>query len=254
MFAVRKRKTSWITNMLKPQDLLVTLKILSYEDSGNDHGVSARDMQGKAWLLNKNDLEQISFYDSEKDEVIVSAEKEDFEQADLDAIDEFLALGESNQDDWTYRRLAKQLFISLSEANQSAKRAIAAGLLTSRGRRGVRVNRPALVDFIRYGAGIAFFTERGQIVRGIPTAYAAPVFNKVFASSTEYPPVWPCARGTVKGVAISPLYKSVSKAVMIDSWLYWQLALVDIYRIGSAREKDEALPFLNELKGTKGCN
>ncbi len=249
MFAVREQKTSWITNMLKPQDLLVTLKILSYEDSGTDHGVSARDMQGKAWLLNKNDLEKISMYDDDKDEMIVSAEKDDFEQADLDVIDEFLSQDESDQCDWTYRKLAKQLFISLSEANQSAKRAISAGLLTSRGRRGVRVNRPALVDFIRYGAGISFFTERGQIVRGIPTAYAASVFNEVFASSTDYPPVWPCARGTVKGVAISPLFKSVSKSVMIDSWLYRQLALVDIYRIGSAREKEEALPYLNELKG-----
>lgn len=208
-------------------------------------------MQGKAWLLNKNDLEKISLYDREKDEVVVSAEKDDFEQADLDAIDEFLAQGESNQDDWTYRKLARQLFISVSEANQSAKRAIAAGLLTSRGRRGIRVNRPALVDFIRYGAGIAFFTERGSIVRGIPTAYAAPVFNQVFASSSGYPPVWPCARGTMKGVAISPLYKSVSKAVMIDSWLYRQLALVDIYRTGSAREREEALAFLNDLKGAK---
>ncbi|WP_263081289.1 hypothetical protein [Endozoicomonas sp. Mp262] len=249
MFAVREQKMVWSANMLKPQDLLVTLKVLRYEKSIQDQGVIAKDMLGKAWVHPKDDIEKISLYDREKDEIIVSDEIDDFDQADLAVIDEFLSQNENEQVTWTYRKLASQLFMSLSEANQSAKRAIAAGLLISKGRRGVRVNRRALVNFIQHGVGISFFTERGQIVRGIPTAYAAPVFNQVFASSSDYPPVWPCARGTMKGVAISPLFKSVSKAVMIDSWLYQQLALVDIYRIGSAREKEEALPFLNELKG-----
>lgn len=249
MFAVREQKTLRITNMLKPQDLLVTLKILSYEDSSQGRGIQAQDLLGKAWFHHKDELESISLYDSEKDEMIVSDEMDDFEQADLDAIDSFLSQGQPDSGSWTYRKLAKQLFMSLSEANQSAKRAISAGLLIRRGSRGVRVNRSVLIDFIRYGVGISFFTDKGQIVRGIPTAYAATIFNQVFASSSEYPPVWPCARGTVRGVAISPLFKSVSKAVMIDSWLYRQLALVDIYRIGSVREKEEALPYLNELKG-----
>ena len=233
--------------MLKMQDLLVTLKILSFED-----GIDQRDrfhhwaLQGKAWL--HHDIKG-SQYDKDRDEIVGADEIDDFKQSDLNAIEQFLYQTEPESDKWTYRKLAEQLFISLGETNKAVKRAVAAGLLMRTGRRDVRVNRPVLINFIRYGAGVSFFVEKGRIVRGIPTAYAAPVFDDLFAGSSEYPPVWPCARGTVRGVAISPLHKSVTKAVMIDPWLYQQLAIVDIFRIGSARERENALPCLNELKG-----
>lgn len=152
---------------------------------------------------------------------------------------------------WTYRKLANQLFISLSEANNAVKRCIDAGLLFQFGAKSIKVNRPVLVNFIRYGAGVSFYTEPGRIVRGIPKSYAAPVFKEIFASSNLTPHVWQCARGTAKGVVINPLYKSFSKAVMIDSWLYKQLALAEIFRIGTAREKEEALPFLEKLNKGK---
>lgn len=235
--------------MLKNQDLLVALKILSYEESNDESLLLTRELQGKAWVHINNDIEKISKYDIEREDLIVSNELDDFDLKELLIIDEFLQESKSKFDNrWTYRKLAKHLFISLSEANNAVKRCLASGLLFQLGSKSIRVNRTVLVNFIRYGAGVSFYTEPGRIVRGIPTSYAAPVFKEIFASSNAAPPVWPCARGTAKGVAINPLFKSVSKAVMIDSWLYKQLALVDIYRIGTAREKEEALPFLEQLK------
>ena len=248
MFAVREQKTCQITNMLKAQDLLVTLKILSYEDRERSRNQDkATDLQGKAWMHHSEPVEAISLYDKKKDEMIVSEGMDDFGQSDLDKIEKFLRQDEPDSGAWTYRKLANELFLSLSEANQAVKRATAAGLLLRRGSRGVSVNRPTLINFIQYGASVAFFVEEGRIVRGIPTAHAAPVFDGVFASSSDLPPVWPCARGTERGVAIVPLYRSVTKAVMVDPLLYRQLSIVDIYRTGTAREREEALPFLNEI-------
>lgn len=238
--------------MLKNQDLLVALKILSYEESNDESLLLTKELQGKAWMHIDNDVEKISKYDFEQEDLVVSNELDDFDSKELLIIDEFLQKSKYEIDNqWTYRKLAKHLFISLSEANNAVKRCIAAGLLFQLGAKRIKVNRPVLVNFIRYGAGVSFYTEPGRIVRGIPTSYAAPVFKEIFASSNSTPPVWPCARGTAKGVAINPLYKSVSKAVMIDSWLYKQLALVDIFRIGTAREKEEALPFLEKLNKGK---
>lgn len=238
--------------MLKNQDLLVALKILSYEESNHASLSLTRELQGKAWTHIDDNVEKISKYDIEQEDLVVSNELEDFDSKELLIIDEFLQESKYEFDNqWTYRKLAQHLFISLSEANNAVKRCIAAGLLFQLGSKSIKVNRTVLVNFIRYGAGVSFYTEPGRIVRGIPTSYAAPVFKEIFASSNSTPPVWPCARGTAKGVAISPLYKSVSKAVMIDSWLYKQLALVDIFRIGTAREKEQALPFLERLNKGK---
>lgn len=249
LFVVREQKTSGIMEMLKPQDLLVTLKILGYENHERDRqAFQHRNLQGKAWINHNDHLVADSHYDIDTDELFIP-DGDDIDQSDLNIIEAYLESSEPYSDQWTYRQLSSELFISLSEVSQSVKRAVASGLLFRRGSRGVRVNRSALVNFIRYGAGIAFFVEKGKPTRGIPTAYAAPVFDEMFAASSNLPPVWPCARGTVTGTALAPLYRSVTKAVMIDPWLYRQLALVDIYRSGTAREREEAAPLLDEMKG-----
>ncbi|EKO3607011.1 hypothetical protein M6C35_001919 [Vibrio metschnikovii] len=233
--------------MLKPQDLLVTFKILSYEIGYSSVESRNHYTRETPWVI----FEPISVYLRERDEVIVSDEPDDFETEELALIEQFILKGESETEraGWTYRKLAQQLFMSLSEVSQSIKRASKAGLLIKRGNKDIRVNKTALIDYVRFGAGVSFFVERGKVVRGIPTASAASLFKDIFASSSEFPTVWPCARGTVKGIAIAPIYKSVPKAVMIDPWLYKQLALLDIFRIGSAREKEEAMPYLTKLKG-----
>ncbi len=54
------------------------------------------------------------------------------------------------------------------------------------------------------------------------------------------PPVWPYAKGQVRGYSFSPLHKNVPQAALEESPLYELLALVDALRDGRARERDIA--------------
>ena len=99
--------------------------------------------------------------------------------------------------------------------------------------------RKPLEEYLLHGVRYAFPAKPGPVSRGFPTAYAAaPLAEKI--SSDELPPVWPDPNGTVRGVAIEPLYSSVVKAAKSDSPLYELLALVDALRIGRARERNMA--------------
>ncbi|PLX72293.1 MAG: hypothetical protein C0614_13955, partial [Desulfuromonas sp.] len=95
----------------------------------------------------------------------------------------------------------------------------------------------------------AFPPDRGPMTRGIPTGYAAPPLNEHIAQSSEDPPVWPSAEGSVRGYEFSPLYKSVPKAVANDQKLYELLALVDAIRDGRKRERNLAISELSKRLG-----
>ena len=133
----------------------------------------------------------------------------------------------------SYADLSKELLISASEIHASVRRGIEAGLIDGASRLPLR---KALEDYLIHGVRYAFPAKPGPLVRGIPTAHAAPPLSEKI-SSNDLPPVWPDAEGTVKGYAIEPLYRSVPAAVKNDSVLYELLALVDALRMGRARER-----------------
>lgn len=58
--------------------------------------------------------------------------------------------------------------------------------------------------------------------------------------SDDLIPVWPDMDGKVKGRAIEPLHSGVPKATQADPQLYALLALVDVLRVGRAREREFA--------------
>lgn len=58
--------------------------------------------------------------------------------------------------------------------------------------------------------------------------------------SEDLIPVWPHIEGNVKGRAVEPLHPGVPKAVQADQQLYALLALVDVLRVGRAREREFA--------------
>ncbi len=89
-----------------------------------------------------------------------------------------------------------------------------------------------------------FIPDRGALTRGIPTGYAAPPLISLIVPANEPPPVWPSPEGTVRGYEFSPLYKSVTKAMVKDAILFELLALVDAIRDGRARERDLAIKEL----------
>jgi hypothetical protein len=164
---------------------------------------------------------------------------------------------------WTYARLGDELGMSPSQVFRSVQRAEAVrlldlssrtvppppSLLGSKSPDRVVVpspNRANLKEFLIHGVKYAFPVHRGGIVRGVPTAHAAPPLKQQIAESFDPPPVWPDADGLVRGVEFSPLYKNVPGASRRDPKLYELLALVDAIRDGRARERDIAIRELTE--------
>ncbi|MCZ7647527.1 MAG: hypothetical protein M5U26_20095 [Planctomycetota bacterium] len=154
-----------------------------------------------------------------------------------------LKLVATQDPDEAYNRLANQLDMSPAEVHKSALRAQDAGLLSILAqRRGSRktVNRKALEEFLLHGLRYVFPAQLGPITRGIPTGYAAPFFPEMVGAGADPVPVWPCAEGKVRGMAFSPLYRSVPQAARKDEALYKLLAYVDAIRGGRAREREIA--------------
>lgn len=147
--------------------------------------------------------------------------------------------------DWAYNSLAVELCMSPSEVHSAIKRALSANLAIQKQDKIIPYRRN-LEEFIVHGLKFVFAPERGEMVRGMPTAHAAPPIKDVFISDGEPPPVWPDPNGEVRGMSFSPLYKSVPKAARIDPELYELLVLVDGIRSGQARERDFAVKELKK--------
>jgi len=141
-----------------------------------------------------------------------------------------------------YAQLSQELGISASEIHAAVRRGIEAGLIDPESRLPLR--KP-LEEYLLHGVRYAFPAKPGPVSRGMPTAHAAPPLSEKI-SSDDLPPVWPDPLGTVRGVAVEPLYSSVVKATKADSLLYELLALVDALRIGRARERNLAAEELKQ--------
>lgn len=147
---------------------------------------------------------------------------------------------------WSQPLIAMEIGMSVSEVNSGIKRALASGLLRIKNKKATPV-KVAVEEFLIYGLKYVFPIERGEPTRGLPTGYAAKVFENQFAKSDELPPVWPDAEGVIKGYAVKPLYKSVPFAAKQDQKLYNLLAIIDVLRSGRAREVQLAKKMLHEL-------
>jgi hypothetical protein len=141
--------------------------------------------------------------------------------------------------DWRW-----ELGMSPAEVHAAAKRALAAQLAVKREQQ-ILPNIRNVEEFLVHGLRYVFVPEQGEIVRGMPTLYAAAPLDQEIMPSAEPPPVWPDPNGEVRGVSFSPLYRSVPKAARADSKLYELLVLIDAIRGGPARERNLAI---RELK------
>jgi len=150
-------------------------------------------------------------------------------------------------DRYSARGLASALGISKTEVNASINRSIAIGMAKHERETGYpRANKAALLEFICHGLKYVFPVKPAEIVRGIPTAFAAPGLEGVLMSAGDYIYVWPDAKGKEKGQSVTPLFKSVPEAVKKDPRLYEYLALVDAIRLGNPRESKLANSRLEE--------
>jgi hypothetical protein len=149
--------------------------------------------------------------------------------------------------DWNYRSLAEDLFISVGEVHNALDRAAKANLFDAHEK---RPRLQSLDEFLIHGVKYAFPAERGSLTRGMPTGYAAPPLNRFFDSGEDdNPPVWPDPEGSARGYKLTPLYHSVPKAAKRDKSLYELLALIDAIRDGRARERNLAIEQLHKRLG-----
>jgi len=157
-----------------------------------------------------------------------------------------------NPDLFSMRALEESTGISKSEVSGALKRYYEVGLAKpERKTSAPRANTKALYEFIVYGLKYVFPARPGAMVRGIPTAHAAPVLAGKLLSGGEFICVWEDAHGKYQGQAIPPLFRTVPKAVRQDPNLYAMLALVDAIRLGAEREAGVARELLAEYLGRK---
>jgi hypothetical protein len=114
-----------------------------------------------------------------------------------------------------------------------------------------RPNRANIFEFLVHGVKYAFPPERGGVVRGIPTAGAAPVLREKFVQAEVIMPVWPHPAGPACGESFEPLYARAPDAAQKNADLYEAFALIDAIRAGSAREREHAIPLLKNIVYTE---
>jgi len=131
--------------------------------------------------------------------------------------------------------LAQELNMSQSEISQSLQRSKYAQLVDFSGK---KVNRMAFYEFLVHGLLYVFPQKPAAIVRGIATAHSAAPIKDIINTAEVY--VWPYAKGNTRGQAVLPLYGSAVEASLKDAVLYELLAMVDVLRVGSTREKEIA--------------
>jgi DNA-binding Lrp family transcriptional regulator len=145
---------------------------------------------------------------------------------------------------YTYYALAKSLGMSPSEVHAAIARLAEAGFLHSEER---IPNRASVYEFLVHGLRYVFPLERKfGLCRGMATAQGALFVRANFESNDDPPPVWPDSEGDIRGMGVSPVYRSAPKAARSDENLYRFLVLCDLLRGGQAREKEWAAKRLKE--------
>ena len=154
------------------------------------------------------------------------------------------ALGEA---EWTMRRLAGSLSISLSETHAAVERGRAAGVLgTPRGK--LNVGRKKFFELATVAVPQVYYAIRGSVELGVPAAMQAEPLKGVFLrDGRPIPLVWPSERGTMKGESLLPLYPTVTRAVEHDPDLHRLLALIDVVRVGDAKDRKLATDLLERM-------
>ena len=141
-------------------------------------------------------------------------------------------------------QLAGDVGLSPSQTHLSLKRLERARLLDA------ETGRPvfrAVEEFLVHAVKYVFPAARGEVTRGLPTAYAAAPLKSHIASGADLPPVWPHPEGTVRGVTLEPVHRTAPGAAAKDPTVYKLLALADAIRDGRARERTLAERELNAL-------
>jgi hypothetical protein len=226
---------------MKSQDILLLFKIVSLEQQAR----SNLKRHFEAHALSQDTSYGATLPGQNLTSSIIDLTNAEF--AGWDDLDLIHTSDGHSKDLYSVRSLSESLGVGKTEIGTALNRCRDIGLLHESLQTGLPVvNRKALVGLVTNAIKYIFPVKPGLIVRGIPTAFAAPVLAGKLMSSGELVPVWPDAYGKTKGQSIEPLFRSVPGAVKKDMLLYHYLALVDAIRIGGARETEVASKMLNK--------
>jgi hypothetical protein len=155
--------------------------------------------------------------------------------------------------DWTYRSLADRLHVPHAVVQRALARAEEASLYSSARR---EIHLAHFEEFASHALRFVAPAQLGALVPGVPAAWAAePMASAIRSAGDDPPPVWPCARGEVRGQAIEPLHPAASEAVEEWPLLGEMLAVLDSLRAGDLRVRKVAQGLLSGILGERaGAN
>jgi len=143
-----------------------------------------------------------------------------------------------------YEPLANALATSTSAAHRAVARLQHAGLCEPASR---TVNQSACREFLVHGVRYAFPPVHGPERLGMPTASSHPELSGLANNGAATKPlVWPMEGGSMRGEALIPLFKGVTKVAARDARLHHLLACVDVIRVGSAAQRAAAADILQQ--------
>lgn len=145
-------------------------------------------------------------------------------------------------DGWTVRSLGAGVDLDPAGVHRALRRLGEARLIDAERQ---RVNRSNAEEFLVHGLKYLFPVRQGGLIRGMPTAWAAPPLDDELAPADESPPVWPDPKGEVRGVALEPLHENAPMIARRDPQLAKRLALIDAIRLGDGRVRSLATKYLS---------
>ena len=112
------------------------------------------------------------------------------------------------------------------------------------------INKRGFFHLVIYSFQYFFPAELKSMDFGLPTAFSKEGLNSLLAYSSPVPYIWPIQTyKSISGIAVEPMHKSIPYAEIEDNYLYEIFAIIDIFRIGSPREKHIAEKLFSEILG-----
>jgi hypothetical protein len=145
--------------------------------------------------------------------------------------------------DWTVRSLGAAVGLDPAGVHRGLQRLGDARLVDTERE---RIQRANAEEFLIHGLKYLFPVHQGGLVRGTPTAWAAPPLADELAPTDEPPPVWPDRKGQMRGIALEPLHRNAPDIARRNSELARSLALIDAIRLGNGRIRSLAEKHLSE--------
>jgi len=157
-----------------------------------------------------------------------------------------LLLKQSSKEKIEFKSIAYELYISQSEVTKSIRRLEKSRLLIRYSDERLELNKHALEELFIYAVKYLFPAEINIATRGMAAAYSSPGIKTQILSEDTY--VWPYIHGHIKGLALTPIYKTLPDALdrTADNDFYEIISALDIIRLGGRRENKIAKEILEK--------